>query len=154
MCTCVQASLACVVTGPPRIDDVNKIRSKDGKELVSQGRNLSFFQQKALRVRRLYDEKRSAVVYVAYSTRLTSAQDEGGASTGRYKCAPLHDPPLSVVLSMGAKPGAWGFNSVLCTGRLAVRSVWLLTGEVQQLTQSSACAGRPCALCPSLTLPR
>ena len=77
------------MTGPPRIDDVNKIRSRDGKELVSQGRNLSFFQQKALRVRRLYDERRNTVVYVAYSTRLTSASDEGGASTGRYKCAPL-----------------------------------------------------------------
>lgn len=57
-----------------------------------QGKNLSFFQQKSLRVRRLYDSKRSTVIYIAYSTRLTSAGDEGGASTGRYKCVCFHLP--------------------------------------------------------------
>ena len=84
----MQASLACVVNGTPEIPDVKALGGKDGKEVVSQGRNLSLFQQKALRVRRVFDEPRNTVVYVAYSTRLTSAQDEGGASTGRYKCAP------------------------------------------------------------------
>lgn len=82
----LQASLACVSTGGvPEIDPAN-FKSKDGKELISQGRNMSFFQQKTLRVRRMYDSNRKVMVYIAYSTRLTSAQDEGGASTGRYKC--------------------------------------------------------------------
>jgi hypothetical protein len=82
-----QASLACVVNAPPVVNNPAAISGKEGQELFSQGRNLSLFQQKSLRVRRLYDEKRNVVVYVAYSTRLTSANDEGGASTGRYKCA-------------------------------------------------------------------
>lgn len=55
------------------------------QDSIMQGKNLSFFQQKSLRVRRLYDTKRNTVIYIAYSTRLTSASDEGGASTGRYK---------------------------------------------------------------------
>jgi catabolite regulation protein CreA len=84
-----QASIACVVTAPPEIADKGRITGKDGKELISQNRNISLFQQKALRVRRLYDEQRDTVIYVAYSTRLTSASDEGGASQGRYKCAAL-----------------------------------------------------------------
>jgi hypothetical protein len=84
----VQASLACVVTGPPQVSSVDKIRGRDGKEVLSQNRNFNMFQQKALRVRRLYDEKRNAIVYVAYSTRLNNATDEGAASVGRYKCGP------------------------------------------------------------------
>lgn len=84
----MQASLGCVATaGIPEIDPAN-FKSKDGKEIISQGRNMSFFQQKTLRLRRLYDSNQKVMVYVAYSTRLTSAQDEGGASTGRYKYAP------------------------------------------------------------------
>eukprot|EP00892_Ulva_mutabilis_P010493 jgi/Ulvmu1/7816/UM004_0045.1 len=101
-----QASLGCVATaGIPEIEPAN-FKAKDGKELISQGRNMSFFQQKTLRLRRLYDSNRRVMVYVAYSTRLTSAQDEGGASTGRYKtsvCAvpvtvappPPPPPPVS-----------------------------------------------------------
>jgi catabolite regulation protein CreA len=38
-----------------------------------------------LRVRRLYDPTRDTLVYVAYSTRLSSAADEGAVSTGRYR---------------------------------------------------------------------
>jgi CreA protein len=82
----MQASIACVITGPPTVTDLNAIKSKDGQELFAQGRQLNFLQQKSLRVRRMYDEKHDTVVYVAYSTRLTSASGEGGASTGRYKC--------------------------------------------------------------------
>lgn len=87
-----QASIACIITGPPVVDDVGRIRGRAGKELFSQGRQLNFFQQKALRVRRVYDEPHDTAVYVAYSTRLTSASDEGGASTGRYKCGAPSDP--------------------------------------------------------------
>ena len=84
-----QASITCAVSAPPEISDKSKIRGKEGKELISQNKNISLFQQKALRVRRVYDEERDTVIYVAYSTRLTSASDEGGASMGRYKSAPL-----------------------------------------------------------------
>lgn len=38
-----------------------------------------------LRVRRLFDPTRGTLVYVAYSTRLSSAADEGSVSTGRYR---------------------------------------------------------------------
>jgi len=49
------------------------------------------------RVRRLFDAKNSTAVYVAYSTRLTGAKDDGTVSAGRYKtsmCAvPLPQTP-------------------------------------------------------------
>jgi len=39
-----------------------------------------------LRVRRLLDEKNQTLLYVAYSTRLNSSQDDG-ISSGRYRHA-------------------------------------------------------------------
>jgi hypothetical protein len=101
----LQASLACVVTGTPEIVDLKAISGREGKEVISQGRNLSIFQQKALRVRRVYDEPRKTLIYIAYSTRMTSASDEGGVSTGRYKCAarPLPVAWLAVLLSVALR---------------------------------------------------
>ena len=103
----MQASLACVVSAPPEIRDKKAISGKEGKELISQNRNISLFQQKALRVRRVYDEERNTIVYVAYSTRLTSAQDEGGASQGRYKtsvCAVPIPPEAVAVMQTSEAP--------------------------------------------------
>jgi hypothetical protein len=56
-------------------------------------------QDKTLRIRRLYDPDRRTLLYVAYSTRLSTAADEGGVSTGRYRtsiCA-LHLPDAPAV---------------------------------------------------------
>ena len=38
-----------------------------------------------MRVRRMYDPSRRTVLYISYSTRLSSAADEGGVTTGRYR---------------------------------------------------------------------
>ncbi|PNH02371.1 Protein CreA [Tetrabaena socialis] len=81
-----QASLTCVVTGPVAIRDERRISSFEGEEVFSEQKGLNLFKNKTLRVRRLYDAERRTVVYVAYSTRLSTASDEGGVSTGRYRC--------------------------------------------------------------------
>lgn len=52
---------------PPKLSQTKNIRAQD----------------KTLRVRRLYDPDRRNLLYVAYSTRLSTAADEGGVSTGR-----------------------------------------------------------------------
>ncbi|GFH13884.1 uncharacterized protein HaLaN_09847 [Haematococcus lacustris] len=70
-----QASLSCGISGPVAFrkgspDDLGGIEGKENK---------------TLRVRRVYDPKRNSVVYVAYSTRLNSASDEGSVSSGRYR---------------------------------------------------------------------
>jgi hypothetical protein len=96
---------------------MDKIRGRDGKEVLSQNRNFNLFQQKALRVRRLYDEKRNAIVYVAYSTRLNNATDEGAASIGRYKC------------------GTYIFVSLICAG--ALESVQLCMSQSFQWAQKN-----------------
>ncbi|KAL6763071.1 CreA protein-domain-containing protein [Haematococcus lacustris] len=82
-----QASLSCGISGPVAFrkgspDDLGGI---EGKEVFSEQKGLNLFKNKTLRVRRVYDPKRNSVVYVAYSTRLNSASDEGSVSSGRYR---------------------------------------------------------------------
>ncbi|KAK9817982.1 hypothetical protein WJX72_005319 [[Myrmecia] bisecta] len=80
-----QASVTCAATGPVSIRDVDAIRGSDGHEVFSERKGLNLFQNKTLRVRRLYDEKRNTLLYVAYSTRLTSESDSSKASNSRYR---------------------------------------------------------------------
>ena len=42
-------------------------------QVFSEKKSLNLFQDKTLRIRRLYDSKRKTLVYVAYSTRLSTA---------------------------------------------------------------------------------
>lgn len=42
-------------------------------QVFAEKKGLSIFKDKTLRVRRLYDPTRGTLVYVAYSTRLSSA---------------------------------------------------------------------------------
>ncbi|KAG2436027.1 hypothetical protein HYH02_011739 [Chlamydomonas schloesseri] len=105
-----QASLTCVVSGPVTIKDEKRLISSDGRELFSEQKGLNLFKNKTLRVRRVYDAERRTVVYVAYSTRLSTAADEGGVSTGRYRtsmCAvalpqPAAAPPVAAAASAPA----------------------------------------------------
>ncbi|GLC42969.1 hypothetical protein PLESTB_000281500 [Pleodorina starrii] len=109
-----QASLTCAVTGPVSIKDLKRISSAEGEEVFSEQKGLNLFKNKTLRVRRVYDAERRTVVYVAYSTRLSTASDEGGVSTGRYRtslCAvtlppPAAAPPLVPVSAAAATAAA------------------------------------------------
>ncbi|KXZ47789.1 hypothetical protein GPECTOR_33g671 [Gonium pectorale] len=104
-----QASLTCLVTGPVTIKDPKKISAFEGSEVFSEQKGLNIFKNKTLRVRRIYDAERRAVVYVAYSTRLSTASDEGGVSSGRYRtslCAVALPPPLQAPAVSAAVPVA------------------------------------------------
>eukprot|EP00798_Chlamydomonas_sp_ICE-L_P031692 gene31692-6896_t len=97
------ASLTCASTGPLTVKDVDMISGSEGRDVFAEGKSLNLFQQKTLRVRRIYDAKHEALVYVAYSTRLSSATDDGGPSTGRYRTSicvlplnPQPAPPVSL----------------------------------------------------------
>jgi len=89
-----QASVTCAATGPISYDE-SKIGIDGGKEIFSEAKGLNLFKNKTLRIRRVFDQENHAIVYVAYSTRLTGAADEG-VSAGRYRtsiCAlPVSSP--------------------------------------------------------------
>ena len=94
-----QTSLACT-----RDDAGVVVRGdlggKEGKELFSERKNLNLFNNKTLKVRRVYDPANNALLYVSYSTR-TSSTDAEGPSAGQYKtsvCAvPLKQGEATVV---------------------------------------------------------
>lgn len=92
-----QSSITCVATGPIKIKDPEAAGSADGEEIFSELKTLNLFQNKRLRVRRIYDKTNGAIIYVSYSTRFTSTSDEGGVSSSRYRtstCAlPLQNFP-------------------------------------------------------------
>ena len=130
----LQASVTCATTGPVTIANRGRIRGKEGHEVFSESKGdpveldiisfllsphqlhdagLNFFQNKTLRVKRIYDEPHDTLLYVAYSTRFmllllpahgrtpcsptdklsvasrTSGAANDGVSSGRYKCALL-----------------------------------------------------------------
>jgi catabolite regulation protein CreA len=80
-----QASLTCVSLGGGRIKPGSNLGGKEGKEIFAERKTLNLFQNKTLRVKRMVDTKANNVIYIAYSTRLTSSADEGGVSTSRYR---------------------------------------------------------------------
>jgi catabolite regulation protein CreA len=75
-----QSSVTCVATGTVRVIDPEKAKG-DGVEILNELKSLNLLQNKRLLVRRIYDDKNGAVIYVSYSTRFNDNQ----ASTGRYK---------------------------------------------------------------------
>jgi len=100
-----QASLTCTATGPVALTVDPATLKSEGEEVFKERKNLSF-SNKTLRVRRVYDAENKAVVYVAYSTRLSGAPD-GDVSAGQYKtsiCAvpitPVEAPPVEVAAPM------------------------------------------------------
>jgi catabolite regulation protein CreA len=66
------SSLTCVRSGPIAIAD-NIGTGTSGEEVFEESRSLLF---KQLRVRRIYDKEKNAVVYVTYNTRLNKNDDE------------------------------------------------------------------------------
>lgn len=80
-----QSSITCVATGPIKIKDPEAAAAADGEEIFSELKTLNIFQNKRLRVRRIYDKTNGAIIYVSYSTRFTSTSDEGGVSSSRYR---------------------------------------------------------------------
>jgi catabolite regulation protein CreA len=91
-----QASLTCVLGGDASSSSsplsqetteslARRLGGNGGVEVFAERKGLNLLRDKTLRVRRLFDADRRAAVYVAYSTRLGTAGDEGGVSTGRYR---------------------------------------------------------------------
>eukprot|EP00873_Tetraselmis_striata_P024539 jgi/Tetstr1/444803/TSEL_032651.t1 len=81
-----QASISCGKYLPAvSIKNLDAVRGSEGREVFAQQKNLNLFQNKTLRVRRIYDEPRQTMIYVAYSTRLTSASSGQEISAGRYR---------------------------------------------------------------------
>lgn len=68
-----QSSVTCVATGKVLVKDPESARGSDGQEIFSELKTLNFFQNKRLRVRRIYDETNGALIYISYSTRFTSS---------------------------------------------------------------------------------
>jgi catabolite regulation protein CreA len=75
-----QSSVTCVATGKVRVIDPENAKG-DGVEILNELKSLNLFQNKRLLVRRIYDEKNGAVIYVSYSTRF----HDDASSSGRYK---------------------------------------------------------------------
>ncbi|GBF99110.1 hypothetical protein Rsub_11919 [Raphidocelis subcapitata] len=104
-----QASLTCTLTTEAfnGIPDPKKLEGGEGREVFSEKKGLSIFKDKTLRVRRLYDPDRRNLLYVAYSTRLSTAADDKGVSTGRYRTSlcTVHlpeAPPVAVPAQLPA----------------------------------------------------
>ena len=97
-----QTSLACLrdETGVVVRGDLG---GKEGKELFSERKNLNLFNNKTLKVRRIYDPQNNAILYVSYSTR-TSSSDAEGPSAGQYKTS-VCAVPLRPGEAIGATPG-------------------------------------------------
>ncbi|GAQ92043.1 hypothetical protein KFL_009090030 [Klebsormidium nitens] len=98
-----QASITCAQTSPLRI--VGKIAGKEGEEIFQETKNFLAF--KTLHVRRIFDEKKNALVYVAYSTRFQSDNDK--VSAGRYRTSICTVPLFNAVVQNDA--GAPGDGS-------------------------------------------
>ncbi len=60
-----QASLGCGLTG--RLEFKGDLGGAEGQEMFSENKNIIL---KQIKIRRVYDYKRDALIYVAYSTRL------------------------------------------------------------------------------------
>jgi len=72
------ASVTAVKTGPIEIAD-NIDKSEKGEPVFKESRSLLF---KELRVQRIYDEEKKAVVYISFNTRLDKNSD---SNKSRFK---------------------------------------------------------------------
>lgn len=79
------ASLACRQTGPITLGDIE--RDADGEDVFRTSRSIIF---KSLRVKRIYDENNSTLIYVAHAAELTDGSAKVAIST-----VPLYQPGAS-----------------------------------------------------------
>eukprot|EP00898_Chlorokybus_atmophyticus_P001259 jgi/Chlat1/2133/Chrsp17S02718 len=88
-----QASLSCAQTGPMHV--TGNLRGGDGEEVYEDNKN--FMNFKSIHVRRVFDKKHNALVYVTYSTRF--GDDPNNKSIGKYKSSvcvvPFYSPTLA-----------------------------------------------------------
>src|SRR5690349_13359761 len=70
------SSIACRQTGPVTVGDIDT--SMQGEEVFSERLSLIF---KSLAVRRIYDKKNAALIYVVYSRQVKDASAKMGVST-------------------------------------------------------------------------
>ena len=68
-----QSSVTCVATGKVVVKDPEAASGSEGQEIFSELKTLNVFQNKRLRVRRIYDQTNGAIIYISYSTRFTSS---------------------------------------------------------------------------------
>eukprot|EP00890_Picochlorum_soloecismus_P000581 jgi/Picsp_1/1523/NSC_05001-R1_protein len=80
-----QSSISCVPLGKVAVRNAGKVRGSEGQEIFKESKALNLFQNKKTRIRRIYDEERNVIIYVAFSTRNTTSSDEGGVSSSRYR---------------------------------------------------------------------
>mmetsp|Transcript_6016 Transcript_6016/g.17229 ORF Transcript_6016/g.17229 Transcript_6016/m.17229 type:complete len:237 (+) Transcript_6016:143-853(+) len=74
------ASVTCALTGKLAFNEAD-IGGSEGQEVFSERKGLNLFQNKTLRVRRIYDAEKKTLLYVAYTTHLAEGHDDAG----RYK---------------------------------------------------------------------
>ena len=78
------ASVGCAKTSPRATIDPSINKSKGGEEVFEEAKSLLF---KTLRVQRIYDEEKNAVVYVSFNTRLDKGSDSNKSRFKSSICA-------------------------------------------------------------------
>lgn len=90
-----QAALECVRNDPNvKVNIKGEIRGREGYEVFEERKNINPVFSKILRVRRIYHEKSNSLVYISYSTRIDTGDEQEGASAAQYKTS-LCTIPLS-----------------------------------------------------------
>ena len=77
------ASVTCAATGRVSPSPAALAAGPSGVDVFAERKGLSLVQNKTLRVRRIVDSKRGAVIYIAYSTRVAPGAGDSGA--GRFR---------------------------------------------------------------------
>ena len=77
------ASITCVSDGTVKMAD-NIYKGKDGEEVFSEAKSLLF---KSVKVRRIYDASTNNIIYVSYSQKLVSNDDNNKSRFKSSLCA-------------------------------------------------------------------
>lgn len=66
-------SLGCSTSGYVNVKNLKKIQGTSGKDVFSEAKQFfSLFQNKEVKIRRVLDDERKTLIYVAYTTRNTN----------------------------------------------------------------------------------